>query len=110
MSFIPTFFARENTELILNLQSIPLFLNEHKFNHTNISNNLISNEKKYSGTDKLLANNGKCILLCIIIYNYWLIIPRQIAFNKHVLKDCLATAASVGRIKSESSRVYSTGI
>ena len=36
--------------------------------------------------------------------------PEQIAFNKHVLKDYLATAASAGTIKSESSRVYSTGI
>ena len=36
------------------------------------------------------------------------IISRQIAFNKHVLKDYLAT--SVGTIKSESSRVYSTDI
>ena len=31
-----------------------------------------------------------------------LIIPRQIAFNKHVLKDYLATAATVGIIRSES--------
>ena len=47
------------------------------------------------------------LYLYIGIGNY---IPRQIAFNKHVLKDYLAAAASVGTIKSESSRVYSTGI
>ena len=43
-----------------------------------------------------MADNGKFIFLCIIIklkpINYRLIIPRQIAFNKHVLKDYLATA------------------
>ena len=32
------------------------------------------------------------------------------AFNKHVLKDYLATAANICTIKSESSRVYSAGI
>ena len=63
------------------------------------------------GTDKLAADNGKFILLCIVsvseitkLLNY--IIPRQIAFNKHVLKDCLSTAASVGTIKSELSYRY----
>ena len=64
----------------------------------------------YISTDKLPSDNEKCIISLIIAINYQLIIPRQIAFNKHVLKVYLATAASVDTINSESRRVYSTGI
>ena len=55
-----------------------------------------------------MSDNGKFIL-CIISVSV-IIADKLSAFNKHVLKDHLSTAASVGTIKSESSRVYSTGI
>ena len=57
----------------------------------------------------MLKSNMACSIRTTLVkenlFLFQLIITRQIAFNKHVLKDYLATAASVGTIKTESIEI-----